>query len=304
LLETTPTMGSTCRGGLPGCGGWRSCCASTSRTDATSTTRDVQLIADHGTTLIDLDVHAKGACWYTGPGSLPALYCSNPLDGNGPDTAVSRAPDVNGRLAFWAVSYRAGGGSALMWEYAPGAWAAVEMLTGKSAPPTAAERPLLSRVAATVKYGQRNPLAFRYWVTGIPADWAVTVASFTEPSPGLLADVTLSLGPRADSLALTLDIQPTGSGGTCPFLAGQSSYVTLDGARAVLRVLTGVGGWESVCATDAHGFLIDNMLDIDKPNTSTPTPGEARLGGVLGISERIHLLGAGDPAGWTTDPLR
>jgi hypothetical protein len=275
----------------------------TDRTEASSTTRDVQLIADHGTTLIDLDVHAKGACWHTGPASLPAVYCSNPLGGNGPDTAVSRAPDVRGRPAFWAVSYREGGGGALVWEYAPGAWAAVEMLNGKSAPPTAAERPLLSRVAATVRYGQSTPLAFPYWVTGLPADWAVAVAGFSEPSPGLLAGASLSLGPRADSLALTLDVQPAGSGGTCPFIAGQASYVTLDGAKAVLRVLSGVGGWESVCATDARGFLIDNTLDIDEPNTSTLTPGEAGLGGVLGISERVHLLGAAD-SGWTTDPLR
>jgi DNA-directed RNA polymerase specialized sigma24 family protein len=270
------------------------------RTDATSTTRDVQLIADHGTTLIDLDVHAKGACWHTGPASLPALYCSNPLGGNGPDTAVSRAPDVNGKPAFWAVSYRGDGGGALTWEYAPGAWAAVEMLTGKSAPPTAAERPLLSRVAATVKYGLVTPLAFPYWVTGIPANWAVTVASFTEPS-GRLADLSVSLGPRADSLALTLDVQPTAPGDTCPFVAGQSSYVTLDGARAVLQVLTEPGRWETVCAADAHGFLIDDTLEIDEPNTSTPVPGEAGLGGVMGIAERIHLLGAGAR---TTDPLR
>jgi hypothetical protein len=271
--------------------------------DATSTTRDVQLIAGQGTAAIDLDVHAKGACWQSGPASRPAFTCSNPLGGSGPVPAVGQAPDVNGRPAFWAANY--GGGGSLVWEYAPGAWATLEVLSGKQGPPTAGERPMLSRVAETVRYGQSRPLAFPFWLTGIPADWAVTVASFTEPSPGLLAGATLNLGPKADPLALALDIQPTTRGGACKFIAGQSSYVTLDGARAVLRVLTGPGdAWESVCTADAHGYLIDNGLDIDDPNTSTPVSGEARLGGVLGISRHIHLLDPDDPATWTADPLR
>lgn len=62
---------------------------------------------------------------------------------------------------------------------------------------------------------------------------------------------------------------------------------------------------ERVCAGDVRGYLIDNGLDVAvHGHGSTPVPGEAALGGVLGISQRVHLLYPDDPAAWTTHPLR
>ena len=267
----------------------------------TTTTRDVELSVAMGTgpNWADLDVYSRGSCKRSGPASLPVLNCSNGDGTPGPLKAVSVAPDVNGRPAFWGADYVEGG--SLFWEYAPGAWATLYAPSRAQGAPASSERPLLSRVAANVRYGQGAPLRFPYWLTGIPADWAVSSVIFTEPSPGVLLAGALAMGPAADLGALGLDIQPTTPGGACKFIAGQSSYVTLDGVRAVFRV---DGEWESVCAADARGYLVDNGLDTDVPNTSTPVPGEAGLGGVVGISRGIHLVDVGNPATWTTDPIR
>jgi hypothetical protein len=268
-------------------------------------TQSVSLSAGYrtsGATWFSLEVYAEGVCVRSGTATLPVLTC-NTRDAGGPgERASSRAPDVDGRPAFWAADAAQGG--SLFWEYAPDAWATLYVPSHTQAPPAASERTMLLRVAANVRYADTTPLSFPFWVAGLPANWQVSGAEFTESSSGALLDGTLGLGPAADPDALGLDIQPTYPASSCKFIAGQSSYQTLDGTRVTLRVISEAGnGYESVCGADVRGYLVDNGLETTMPDSNAPVPGEAGLGGVLGISQRIHLLGT-DPSGWTTDPIR
>ena len=89
----------------------------------------------------------------------------------------------------------------------------------------------------------------------------------------------------------------------CNFVDGQSSYVTLDGAPALLRVMNQTHKhWESLCAQDVHGLWVYLTLDLNVPGTNdTPLPGGSQVGGLMTVFARMILLGT-NPASWTTRP--
>jgi hypothetical protein len=251
-----------------------------------------------GSTTIGLTVTVKGACTTSGSPSLPVLNCSYGSGISGPIRAASRAPDVNGRPAFWAADVAKGG--YLFWEYAPNAWST---LTVPSTSP-ASKQAVLFRVAANVRYGDSTPVSFPFWMTGVPAGWTVTNTSFSVSPSGALLGQSLGLGPAVDPGGLGIDVMPAPPGNSCKFIPGQSQYVTLDGTKAVLRLLNEPGkGYQSLCATSVTGLQVYISLDTTKPASNTPLPGVSGLGGALGVAKALHLLGA-NPSAWTTSPLR
>lgn len=242
-----------------------------------------------------LTVTVAGACTESGSRSLPVLHCRYDGSSSGPIRAASAAPPVNGQTAFWARDQAKSG--MLIWEYAPGAWSVLTSPSMHSAPPPAGLRTVLARVAANVRYGDTAPIRFPYSISGIPAGWAASSTDFTGSSGQLLGQ-SLSLGPAADPGALGITVVPATPGGSCPFIAGQSQYVTVDGVRAVLRTLS---DYQSLCATDIAGFQVSISLDTTVPNRGSPLPGVSGLGGAVGVAKALHLRGA-DPANWIAGP--
>jgi len=273
-----------------------------------TSTQTVSLGASAGGNSILLTVNAAGACTTTGAPSQQVLTCHlNDGSVSSPLRATGVAPQVNGRPAFWSRAAVLTGSkdkdNSLIWEYAPDSWSILLAATGPEVP-VASVHTTLSRVAANVRYTDTTPIRFPYWFTGVPAGWTATSATFGVTPSGELVGQGLNLGPAVDPGALGLDIMPTPLGASCKFIAGQSQYVTLDGAKAVLRMLNEPGkGYQSLCAAGVSGMQVFIGLDTTEPATSSPPPGAGGLGGALGVAKALHLLGA-DPANWTTSPLR
>jgi hypothetical protein len=275
---------------------------------------DLTAVAANGTT-VGLAVNARGACAGT-PGS-----CAH-----GP--ASARAPDVNGRPAWWIL-----GGRGITWQYAPGAWADLHIITVLQGPGTAlgrkeaardrglraaadkrvawqtpapaATRDLVLKIADAVKYAQHTPLLFDVRLASrLPAGWSLQEMGFHVVDKRLLAD-GLNVGPAADTSALGISVtKPLGYG--CNYVSGQSSYVTRYGVNWEYRVMDdGIAkNVEMLCSMQPiDGLDVNIYLDMAPEEAgAAPLPGSYQLGGAFGVYTRLHLLGL-NPASWTTDPL-
>ena len=252
------------------------------------TTRSIQLVAApaDGAGQILLTVDVKGAC----TGSVPtSLTCTGTNGSTLRMRSFSAAPAVNGRPAYWAADKYVGG--YLVWQYAPGAWASLRAAQpGDAQAPPAAERPMLRRMAAQIRYGAGTPIAFPFWLR-LPAGWTAGGSSFSQGSSGALLG-TLLVGPPGDPQAANLDVGPPVRG-NCP----GTPNTTLDGVPAVLTEPGHSPVYQQVCAENVDGLGVYVSLDL-KPD------GQPLLtGGALGVAERLHLLG-GRVSAWTTRPLR
>jgi hypothetical protein len=246
--------------------------------------------------VISLTVGAKGTCRTTGSVFAPVLTCDY-QNGAGSHalTAVSRAPDVTGRPAYWDRSGR------LFWEYAPGGWAVADFsaLPAKLPPARTADADLL-RIAGTVRYGSAVPIRFPYWVTGLPAKWRVTIVTYRERG-GVPLGTDLTVAPGNSLIGIGLDVQP-GPVDSCAYMGGgQSRRVTVDGVPAVLDTIA--GRQQALCIRLVRGYSVLVLLQLRSFSDGKPLPGEGGLGGPAGIAQRMHFLPL-DPAGWTTSPIR
>jgi hypothetical protein len=265
--------------------------------------------------MVSLVVYARAAC---PAGAKAADSC--------PRAAKSgRAPDVNGRPAWWILH-----GHGITWEYAPGAWADVRVVgaladspltagrhedrtaTGADerapmqTPAPARTRDLALKIADAVRYAQHTPLVFDVRLTSpLPAGWSLQEMGFHVVDGRLLAD-GLNAGPAVDTSALSVSAtRPLGSG--CNYVSGQSSYVTRYGVNWEYRVLDDhiAKNVEMLCSMQPIDRLDVNIyLDMAPEEAgAAPLPGSYQLGGAFGVYTKLHLLGL-NPANWTTDPLR
>jgi hypothetical protein len=251
------------------------------------TTRSIQLVAApaSGSGQILLTVDAKGAC----TGSVPtSLTCTGTNGSTLRMRSFSAAPAVNGRPAYWAADKYVGG--YLVWQYAPGAWASLDVAgPGAAQAPPAGERPTLRRMAAQVRYDAGTPIAFPFWLN-LPAGWTAGGSFFSQGSSGALLG-TLLVGPPGNPQAADLNVGPPP--GNCT----GTPNTTLDGAPALLAEPGHSPVYQEVCAENVDGLGVYVSLNL-KPD------GQPLLsGGALGLAERLHLLGARVSA-WTTRPLR
>jgi hypothetical protein len=260
--------------------------------------------------MVTLRVDARGAC--TGKSETCA-----------PGTASAKAPDVNGRPAWWIYD-----GSGIAWEYAPGAWAHVIMPLGRmprlggidrarirslhaadeqaarQAHPAGA-RDLILKIADAVRYAQHTPLVFDFKLASpLPVGWSLQEMGFHVIDGRLLAD-GLTAGPAADTTALWISAtKPLGYG--CNYVSGQSSYVTRYGVNWEYRVLDDhiAKNVRMLCSMQPiDGLDVNISLDMAPEEAgAAPLPGSYQLGGAFGVYTRLHLLGL-NPAHWTTDPL-
>ena len=271
--------------------------------------------------IVHLAVDARGACATGASGSCPGAATS------GKDAASGKAPDVNGRPAWWFMD-----GRGIAWEYAPGAWAELYIFAGqghaaflggkdaarlsgsrsaaderaaRQRPATAATRDLLLKIADAVKYAQHTPLVFDVRLTSpLPAGWLPQEMGFHVVDGRLLAD-GLTVGPAADTTALWISAtKPLGYG--CSYTSGQSSYVTEYGVNWAYRVLDDhiAKNVQMLCSMQPiDGLDVNIYLDMAPEEAgAAPLPGSYQLGGAFGVYTRLHLLGL-NPANWTADPL-
>jgi len=266
--------------------------------------------------MVRLSVYARAACT---TGARTPDSCVRA-------TTSGRAPDVNGRPAWWIFD-----GRGIAWEYAPGAWADVNIPAGRlphlaarggnaaarlNARPSAAERAatqtpsagtrdLVLKIADAVKYAQHTPLAFDVKLASpLPAGWSLQEMGFHVVDGRLLAD-GLNVGPAADTSALSISAtKPLGYG--CNYVSGQSSYVTRYGVKWEYRVLDDhiAKNVEMLCSMQPiDGLDVNIYLDMAPEEAgAAPLPGSYQLGGAFGVYAGLHLLGL-NPANWTAAPL-
>jgi hypothetical protein len=250
-----------------------------------------------------------------------ALTCAEDGSGGGLPL-LGTAPQVNGAPAFWTASY------SLVWEYARDAWArlsrplvpsqhaaatAPQGQLPKNAlikPPSAAALAQIYKIAANVRYGYPSAVGYGFTIGGLPANWRSARAGATydvASLEGRLVDIGWSAGPAADPGALSISVYPAKSAGgigSCKYIAGQSSHVTIDGVLATLRTIDLPGKhWQSLCAANIDGLALYATLDLANPNTTsdTPLPGGAQVGSLVTIFGHLRLLGP-DVATWTSNP--
>jgi hypothetical protein len=228
-----------------------------------------------------LAVMARGGCKDTGT----TVNChTNSGNVTGPTPLNKRAPDVNGRPAYWTYD-------GIMWEYAPGAWAAMSGPVGQA---------VTLKVAAGVRYGYQTPLTFPFWLSGTPANWQLEEGDYTDSAPPLYA-ATLQLGPVEMPQAASVSVMPAGGDSAwCRYQQGDS-YVTVDGVRALLTGYEHYG--QSLCVPNLNDQTIVVQVATRIPQTGVPVPGASAVGGAVGLFKDLHLLGS-QVANWTTDPVR
>lgn len=262
--------------------------ATTSGDSTALTANSTPSSADRGT--FWLHVMAVGAC---DDGGSVVVCTWDSGDGTGPLPLNHRAPDVDGRPAYWTD------GDSMIWEYATHAWATMVGPGGYNTTPSASSRALMLKVADRVRYGDRTPLRFPFWVSGIPASWQVSAAAFTE-SPAVLLAQSLSIGPAADPTAASIGVSAANTGPGCQFIPRQSRYVTVDGVKGIMQANA---YYQQLCVSNVNGETLQVSLKLGNSGTGAAVPGVTAIGGVLGIVKHLHLLGP-DQGAWTTSPLR
>jgi hypothetical protein len=239
-----------------------------------------------------LHVMATGAC--TDRSAVVNCHWDSG-DVTGPLSLRQRAPDVNGRPAYWTD------GDSILWEYAPGAWATMVGPGGYESVRSPAVRALILKVAAGVRYDGQASLVFPLWLSGIPASWQLEGANFTDSPPALDA-AGLDFGPAVKPEAAMISVTPSSGTPACLFIKGESRYVTVDGVKAILQGANSSYA-QALCVSNLNGQHISVQLSMRIAGTGAAVPGAAAIGGALGLFRHLHLLGT-DPAGWTTDPFR
>jgi hypothetical protein len=146
---------------------------------------------------------------------------------------------------------------------------------------------------------------YGFRIPALPVGWRVGAPTDLERLGGKIASISWSAGPADDPGALSISVWPAAGSSpmACKYVGGQSSYVTLDGARAVLRTIDQTfKHWQSLCGPDVDGMQVQMELDLNIPGTSDkPLPGGRQVGSVLTVFGHMTLHGP-NVAGWTTRP--
>jgi len=276
-----------------------------------------------------LTVNAAGSCRPTVSQALAymrsrdtfrrALSCGPPLSG--------RAPAVNGAPAYWSGLH-----GSLAWEYGKNAWAILSPMPNpaicvhcavyphlkgwyyvqpKNGHPGVAQSPaarrLLLKIAAAVRFGTSPPVHYGFRLSGLPASWrwrAFRVGDLSSfvTIDGRLINEGWSAGPAVDPTALDVSVWPAGRGSVpCKSYAGQTSSVTVEGVRMLLRTIDQPGKHvQALCAQNFRGVAVSVSLDLNVPGTDDrPLPGGAKVGGVFAVVRHLHLFGP-NLADWPT----
>ncbi|MFB4312146.1 hypothetical protein [Actinomadura sp. GTD37] len=209
---------------------------------------------------------------------------------------LTKAAPVNGRPAYWSIKPGGPGSEQVpaefRWEYRPKTWALLSVNDRG-----VADAATVQRIAAGVRFGGDEPMAFPVRVTGLPQGLEAGRVWL-----GLGSDVCFSFGipgGRGD-LLITMN---TASERVRNFFKPNTS---VDGHPAFDTRLPHpgptIGRVPASKSQSLHVFGVGGY-DIAIEATGEPLRRLQADGGVTGLFRRITPLGA-DPAHWTTTPLR
>lgn len=229
---------------------------------------------------------APGACTLTSARSR--LSCSFGGDtGSHWYLLAGAGPVIGGHQAFWAHS-----GSVLrqqiVWEYAPGAWAGLNVAT-RARQPVAA----LLRIAREISFGPASgqPLRFDFQLTDVPGSWRPGSVTYGARGGALLASQVQILGPKGDYGTPIVFIQKPSS---CYFYPhGQSAHAHLRGYDVVVTAMPADGGrlgFHQLCAPDVEGASV--LISMNEIGVRTPAM----------IFEHMRFFGS-NPAAWVANPV-
>ncbi len=167
---------------------------------------------------------------------------------------------------------------------------------------------LLRKVASRLRFdpAEIHPL-YGFALSSLPASWGAGYPTGLATLHGRAAGNGWQAGPAVDNSALSISVWPD-AGQTplsCNFVDGQSQYMTIDGAEAMLRTIDqSYKHWQELCIPDVHGLQVLVELDLNVPGTNdTPLPGGPEVSSILTIFGHLRLLGP-DVRNWTRLPLR
>jgi hypothetical protein len=162
-----------------------------------------------------------------------------------------RAPDVDGRPAYWLNTP---GWSILAWQYAPDSWALLEAFTPTvSRIPITADRPLLLKMARTVKFGQTRPIMFPFKLSGaIASGWTPNTVFFSAtPSGQYLANMLEETSPAAAVGGQGAQAGASASSPTPNPLATEGAdgpYAEVTGPVSLLTITASTKPYDFTCA--------------------------------------------------------
>jgi len=247
-----------------------------------------------------LSVYARGRCRLTGPAT--GLTCSVPdLGGVSTWQLSGHAPAVGGHSAFWA-------GPDLVWQYARGGWAALNMPlpSFRAVRHDSRTQREAIKIAEHLRFGAATPaLVFPGRLTGLTSQWRVSDVHYFAGAGVLRADSYILIAgtsrflPHVGDLGVWtnapyVDIHPAPGGSTCTphDPAYQNTSEIINGYQVVVqRRTTGGLPEQDVCAAHASGF----WASIEEFG-SHPTIGVATL------FKHLRFPGT-NPANWTSNPI-
>lgn len=254
----------------------------------TELTLSVKQVSGHGS--IDLDVTSKGACANPFYGiyldEVPGYQAAHPHDrtlcngirvseaGAALQPAI-KAPDVNGRPAYWLQGPVRAHLAILAWQYAPDAWALLQAYPiDVSSATVAAQRAMLSRMAPAVKFGQTKPIHFPFKLTSaIRPNWQTAEVTYTVTSGGQYL-----------ASALTGD-EPTGIGGGAIGTVdpGPVTIATSRTCPTPAAVLSSARGPVTTVQENGVAWRVENARSGEGPSGST-----AEIACTVGLVNGLH----------------
>jgi hypothetical protein len=263
-----------------------------------------------------LDVYARNACRILTAERQLRCWAAEPLNvsltpeqfrlsitGHGPVIDGHRSLFVHGSVYPFNIS------PTLAWEYAPGAWAFVEHLSGKGGAATAV------RIARAAQYGQHIPFRFASRFTSLPHGWRI-VALAADGSLGsaylitrlrTIGPVTLArlqtVSPPRLGVAVPnvpyIKVNPS-STNYCGFASWtKTSRVTIRGHRLIYGDLESGKRGHVLSILALCGYIDGLVVWVDEIGVGAHP--HLALSPIQ-VMERLQLLG-NKPANWVTNPL-
>ncbi len=286
----------------------------------TSTTTQLLLSVKRasGDGYIALDVMSKGTCaapldllYLKEVPGFPSCSAGNGTMAGAPLQPAVRAPEVNGRAAYWLQGPVHVHMAFLAWQYAPGAWATLQAFPfDVSSAAVAAQQAMLLRMAPAVKFGQTKPILFPFKLTSaIAANWQAAAVSYTVTPGGQYLATGLDEGEPHVGVV-------SGSGGLGPVTIATSRTCPTPAA-----ILTNAKG--PVTTVQENG--VSWRVEIVKDPGAGSLPGNTgeiacTVGLVNGLHTSVTVVESGfpkpiissilakltlfsTPPTWTTNPL-
>jgi hypothetical protein len=207
---------------------------------------------------------------------------------------LTKAAPVNGRPAYWSIKPGGPGSQQVpaefRWEYRPKTWALLSINDR-----AVADVATVHRIAAGVKFGGDEPVAFPMKVTGVP-DGLKVAQTWVGTRPEAM--ITLGTSRKNDELMVLLSPASTRVRGLF------KPNTTIDGHPAFDTRLPHPG-LRSAKASKRQTLWVFGVdgFDVNIVAAGEPLRRLQVSGGLTGLFRRVTVLGK-DPKDWTTTPLR